>query len=484
MVETALWAMVPAMNYIGSIAALFAALMLTASPAAAQRCPATKGSPTVYAIGSSTLGSVLGPMLQRILKDDGVEMHRWGRASSGLARPDFHDWLALTPGLMSKHKPDIVVVSLGTNDFQPLYNKGKWVLLESKKWEAIYAKRVDKLLTQTGGKNKQRLVIWMGPHAFAGERAEAQGPVVNRIMRERVEAYAAAGGNAVFVDAFGATRGRNGRPLVEARLPGSSKVERIRTHDDIHLTTDGVRWLMAEPVLTYIRPCIPGNEPVATNDAPSAAEDAPSGDDPTTAVAADDGGEVAAEADAGADAAGDAPASAEGETGAADGDKPEGDVPAKAQDEGDAPQAEEGRGDGARPAEADDDAKPEADDAAKPEADDAAKPEADDAAKPSADQAEPNGDRADTAKPSGDQAEPAKPSGDQAETASPAPSGDRVARTAPAPAEHPDEAHGKPAPPVPAGPPAPAPSRAVPDRGGDAGALRPQVARLRTAQGR
>ncbi|PKN57991.1 MAG: hypothetical protein CVU56_07935 [Deltaproteobacteria bacterium HGW-Deltaproteobacteria-14] len=479
--------MVPAMKNTGLIATLFAALMLTASPAAAQRCPATKGSPTVYAIGSSTLGSVLGPMLQRILKDDGIEMHRWGRASSGLARPDFHDWLALAPGLMAKHKPDIVVVSLGTNDFQPLYNKGKWVGLDSEKWEAIYAKRVDKLLTLTGGKKKQRLVIWMGPHAFAGERAEAQGPVVNRIMRERVEAYAAAGGNAVFVDAFGATLGRNGRPLEEAKLPGSSKVERIRTGDNIHLTTDGVRWLMAEPVLTYIRPCIPGNDPVATNDAPSAAEAAPSGDGAGTAE--DGGGAVAAEGDAGATATGDAPISAQGESAAADdgqkadGDKVDGDAPVKdeAQGEADAPQAEEPRDDGARPTETDDAAKPQ------PAADDAAKPDGDSAAKPNGDQADaakPDGDSA--AKPNGDRPDAAKPNGDQADAAKPAPDVARVARTAPGPAQQPDEAHVKPAPPVPTGPPAPArsPSRVAPDRDGDAGAVRPRVARVRTSEER
>ncbi|TNF24306.1 MAG: DUF459 domain-containing protein, partial [Deltaproteobacteria bacterium] len=261
-----MWAMVRPMNRIGTIATLFAALTLLATPARAERCPVTKGNPTVYAIGSSTLGSVLGPMLQHILKEEGVEMHRWGRASSGLARPDFHDWVTLAPGLMQKHRPDIVVVSLGTNDFQPLYNKGKWVGLESAKWEKIYAKRVDALLTRIAGKKKERLVIWMGPHAFIGERAQARGPIVNRIMRERVEAFAADGGNAVFVDAFAATLDKRGQPLAEAKLPGSKKVERIRTPDNIHLTTDAVRWLMAEPILAHVRPCLPSAEPVATKD--------------------------------------------------------------------------------------------------------------------------------------------------------------------------------------------------------------------------
>jgi|GEM_PF-1371872 len=323
--------MVPPMNHRTGIAVtLFVALTLLAAPASAEQCPATKGTPTVYAIGSSTLGSVLGPMLQRILKDEGVEMHRWGRASSGLARPDFHDWVKLAPGLMRKHKPDIVVVSLGTNDFQPLFvRKGKWIHLESDKWESTYAKRVDKLLTQLAGKDKQRLVVWMGPHAFAGKRAEARGPIVNRIMRERVEAFAKGGGKAVFVDAFEATRDSRGRPLEEAKLPGSDKVERIRTPDNIHLTTDAVRWLMAEPVLEQIRPCLPTAEVVAKDDGDTEGDDevAPSDDDEATPTGT---GEVEAKADEGEATAED------------DGDDEDEDDSAHAEDDGDDSRAEDG----------------------------------------------------------------------------------------------------------------------------------------------
>ncbi len=228
-----------------------------ALPALAQdtQCPVTDGKmPKVYAIGSSTMGSVLGPVLKNMLKREGVKFDRWGKASSGLARPDFHNWPKLAPGLMLKHKPDVVIVSLGTNDFQNIHKRGKWIKWGTDLWKEVYAARVDKMLTILGGKDKQRLVLWTGPTAFPGKKAQRRAPVVNEIMRERVAAYRAAGGNAVFLDAYAQTSDENGKPLVRAVIKG--KRTKIRTPDGIHLKTAAVKALMAVPIVDAMRPCI------------------------------------------------------------------------------------------------------------------------------------------------------------------------------------------------------------------------------------
>ena len=88
---------------------LLTALFAFALPvhAAHAKCPLTgsKKAPTVYGIGGSTMGTLLGPMLDKVFEENDVEFRRWGKASSGLARPDFHDWPKATPELMQKHKP-------------------------------------------------------------------------------------------------------------------------------------------------------------------------------------------------------------------------------------------------------------------------------------------------------------------------------------------------------------------------------------------
>ncbi len=239
------------------IATLFALTLSSPALAESSKCPVTDGDPVVYGIGGSTMGSVLGPMLDKVFGEHDVEFSRWGKASSGLARPDFHDWPKETPRLMEKHKPDIVIVSLGTNDYQPLWDDGNWIKQEDEKWEKVYGERVDALLNAAAGKDKQRLVIWSGPYAFEGKNANERAPIVNRIMKERVEAFAAAGGKALFHDAYAVTA-KDGKPLEKAVLPkkGSKPVE-IRSKDGIHLTTDAVRALLATPIVDMVLPCFP-----------------------------------------------------------------------------------------------------------------------------------------------------------------------------------------------------------------------------------
>jgi len=253
--------------------ACFAALAFVAPGlAAAAPCPEIEGTPRVYAIGSSTMGTTLGPMLKELLDAEGVESNRWGRASSGLARPDFHDWPKLTPGLMERHSPDIVVISLGTNDFQAIWHERRWIEWDSERWAEIYAERVDAMLAAAAGADKQRLIVWVGPIAFEGSRAERLAPVVNGIMRDKVAAFAAGGGKAVFIDAHARTTGRDGKPLARASLNGGAAVG-IRGSDNIHLTQDAVRWLLAEPILERIRACLPAPEATADGETDDGATD-------------------------------------------------------------------------------------------------------------------------------------------------------------------------------------------------------------------
>ena len=240
---------------------LFAIVPALSAPAAA-RCPVSDGkTPVVYGIGGSTMGSVLGPMLDAVFGEHDIEFRRWGKASSGLARPDFHDWPKETPAVMNKHKPDIVVVSLGTNDYQPLWEDGDWIRQEDAAWETKYGERVDALLAAIAEGNKDRLVIWSGPYAFEGKNAVVRAPIVNRVMKQRVEAFIAAGGNAIFHDAYVVTADADGKPLQKAVLPGKGKTPvEIRGKDGVHLTGEAVRRLLAAPIVEMVLPCFPESE--------------------------------------------------------------------------------------------------------------------------------------------------------------------------------------------------------------------------------
>ncbi|MCA9517823.1 MAG: DUF459 domain-containing protein [Myxococcales bacterium] len=286
-----------------TLASALVACASTGPSRAAEMCPTGERAERVYAIGSSTVGSLLGPMLKRLLKEDGLSVRRWGLASSGLARPDFHDWPAEVPNIMADHDPQFVVINLGDNDFQNIYHKKLgWIRFEDPRWREIYARRVDRMLKESAGPHKQRLVLVSGPYAFMDRRSYKYGPTVNAIMRERTEAFAAAGGRAIFFDVWAATTDEKGNPVAEVEVDG--KKVAIRGKDGIHLTARGVDALMAEPIVRVIRGCLaePALVDAGGPEAPTvAADDGELGDEPvsdetpSTAGPDDEGADAAAE---------------------------------------------------------------------------------------------------------------------------------------------------------------------------------------------
>ncbi len=226
--------------------------VIETDPATLRVCLGVRGQASVYAIGSSTMGSLLGPALERMLRKSNVTFNKWGKASSGLARPDFHDWPSKVPGLLKQRNPDVWVVSLGTNDYQPLrLHSRRWVRSGTARWERVYAARVDKML-KLMSPQRRRAVVWIGPTSFPGDNARKMGPIISRILRERIEAF---GGPAYYIDAFAATSDSRNRPLTRVQVPGRRKPIEVRGHDGIHLTMDAVRALMARPAADQVEAC-------------------------------------------------------------------------------------------------------------------------------------------------------------------------------------------------------------------------------------
>ncbi|MCA9694558.1 MAG: DUF459 domain-containing protein [Myxococcales bacterium] len=221
-------------------------------------CPALGRDAFVYALGSSTLASLLGPMIQSALKRryPGVAFRKWGKASSGLARPDFHDWIAELPGLNREYDPDVYVVNLGTNDAQPLWDpRDKWIHARTPEWEARYGERVDALLDRLAGADRRRLIIWVGPTAFAKKNSRQIGVRVHEVIARRIQAF---DGHAFYVDAYTATSPRPGEYIETVRVGG--KTRPAYGDDGIHLSSDGVRALMLRPLLALLEPCLKGQE--------------------------------------------------------------------------------------------------------------------------------------------------------------------------------------------------------------------------------
>lgn len=221
-----------------------------------QRCPRVRGRrPVLYALGSSTMGG-LAVILKRALKPWDVKLRSWAVASTGLARPDFHDWPAQVPGVARRYDPDAFVVCLGTNDNQAVRVGRKWVRPKDPRWAGIYAGRVDAMLRGMS-QHRERPIYWIGPNALDRRSSRTTGRRINEIMRERVEAFP---GPASFVDAYDQEIDARGRVRERFVRPDGKRV-RIKGHDHVHLNPSALRWLLAEPVLARLRPCWGGGAP-------------------------------------------------------------------------------------------------------------------------------------------------------------------------------------------------------------------------------
>jgi len=225
---------------------------------AAPLCSGHRPARSLYALGSSTMGMSLGKILRAELKPLGVRVRVWGKASSGLARPDFHDWPAAAARAMADHKPDLVVVSLGTNDGQNLYRKGRWYAFGGPLWRRFYAARVDAMLDALTGPKHRRPVLWLGPTALPSERGRAKMRVIADLTARRIARYVTKHhARVTFVDGLRLTTNAHGAVREWVRPPGAKKARRARAAGAVHLNPTGVRWLLAAPLLRELRGCLP-----------------------------------------------------------------------------------------------------------------------------------------------------------------------------------------------------------------------------------
>lgn len=157
------------------------------------------------------------------------------RASSGLVRADFYNWVNEAGNIVANERASAFVVMLGSNDRQPLRDGNNSHEIGSDRWRELYAKRVDDFLAKLKDKNTPVYVMGMPP--VSAPRANGDMQYFNEILRER-----AARAGVRYVDVWEGFVDEQGQ-FASSGAAMDGQMRRLRISDGVHFTRPGSRKL-------------------------------------------------------------------------------------------------------------------------------------------------------------------------------------------------------------------------------------------------
>lgn len=209
------------------------------SPPAERSPPPPRG---ILILGDSMAATDFGQALEEVLsKDPRITTHRRGKSSTGLARPDFFDWMREGPKQVRLHQPDLVIVILGGNDGQDLIPRGsgKRVYWGSEAWATAYAERLGHF-TSVLAEGKRR-VVFLGLPLMDRPRLEKKLKLIRSVQKRTFDQHP----DAAYLDTDSCFRSKDGKLLRTVKVKGWKTPQPLRQEDGIHLTVPGARHFAA-----------------------------------------------------------------------------------------------------------------------------------------------------------------------------------------------------------------------------------------------
>jgi len=196
---------------------------------------ATADAPVkVWMGGDSLMGTVSEAYGRATGSDARVNMTTDVQVGTGLARPDVLDWASELTDQLNANQPDVVVLSFGANDDQPLHAPdGTYDSLYTPEWEAEYARRVG-VIMDIASASGARQVIWLG---LPTERPDQLNNVKDA-MNDAAKAEAAKRPDVHFVDLHPIFDAPDGSYTDDITRPDGTPIT-ARARDGVHLSEDG-----------------------------------------------------------------------------------------------------------------------------------------------------------------------------------------------------------------------------------------------------
>jgi uncharacterized protein len=203
-----------------------------------RRAPTKDDKLRLYIAGDS-MAQGFGEALERLATQTGVvDADLDFKVSSGLTRPDFFDWPKRLSAQVAKFQPDVVVISFGGNDAQPIKAaNGKTYQVNDPEWKTEYERRVGAAMDFLGADGRK--LIWVGtPNARSDDFN-----VRLRVLWSAVQDQAASHPGVSLVDTWNMFSSPDGSYADYIVDETDNQAKLMRADDGYHLNFDGANKL-------------------------------------------------------------------------------------------------------------------------------------------------------------------------------------------------------------------------------------------------
>ena len=158
-----------------------------------------------------------------------------GRVATGLARPEGFNWPSYLVQVMLAFDPDVMVLTIGSNDDQPMTGEGAVGTFGTPEWQTEYRRRVGGLMDTVTGSGKVTL-FWVGiPQMRNVPRYETRYKLINQIIQDEAEKRP---DKVFFVETAALLAGPDGG-YSDFIVRSDGSVVRVRAADGIHFERAG-----------------------------------------------------------------------------------------------------------------------------------------------------------------------------------------------------------------------------------------------------
>jgi hypothetical protein len=213
----------------------------TAPPTTPAPGPPTADNPLRVYLAGDSLAQGWGEVLQgELAESDVYDVEDHVRSSTGLTRPDFFNWPDALQQDVESFQPQVVVVTFGGNDGQPLRDDdGDYHDVTDPKWAEVYGARTGAVMDYLGANGRK--LIWVGVPNAKSESLNQRMEIIRGVAKAEAEKRP----NVAYVDSWELFQGAGGG-YAEYIVDEDGVAKPMRANDGYHMSFTGYqRWARA-----------------------------------------------------------------------------------------------------------------------------------------------------------------------------------------------------------------------------------------------